>query len=183
MRTINRAESLQALKQLDLTNVKRKLREPSPEGKAWTEEQANEAEKWYRRFMALVILEPQVVAVPNRPIDDFWHQHILDTRAYDKDCHAVFGEFLHHYPYFGLNGDAEQRDDSFDQTNAAYERHWGENCMQMSGFGFKPVAPCIAEPELASFIASNCNSGGSGTGCGQGCGGGSKRALDAIHGG
>lgn len=122
------ANRLQALAKIDLANVRRKLMEPAPEGKGWTEEQALGAEKWYRRFLHIIIAHPDGQHVPNYTIDTFWHQHILDTRAYAKDCNDVFGHFLHHYPYFGLNGDAKERDDCFVQTNELYMKEFGEDC-------------------------------------------------------
>lgn len=163
------AESLKALEQVSFTNLKRKLQEAYPEGKGWSPEQCEEAEKWYRRFLSLRVLEPQLTVVPNGPIDGFWHGHILDTRAYMQDCEAVFGEMLHHYPYFGLNGDGNERDNCFDLTNAAYERHWGENCTQMAGFEDHSPKSCHPMPEGESkvLVGAGCNHAGSGTGCGQ----------------
>ena len=35
-------------------------------------------------------------------MDAFWHQHILDTVAYQRDTVQIFGYFLHHFPYFGI---------------------------------------------------------------------------------
>jgi hypothetical protein len=40
-------------------------------------------------------------------VDEIWHQHILDTHAYHRDCDAIFGSYLHHFPYFGMRGDAD----------------------------------------------------------------------------
>jgi hypothetical protein len=117
---------------IDLTAVCMKLMEPVPEGKGWTLDETQMAEKWYRRFLALCKMYPKFPVVPNYYIDSFWHQHILDTKAYAKDCKAVFGSFLHHFPYFGLNGDAQERDDCFDSTNVLYRKHFGEDCTTMA---------------------------------------------------
>jgi hypothetical protein len=190
MRTVT-SERLQtglaAIAALDLTNVCRKIREPEPEGKGWTVEQTAQAELWYKRYLELCLRYPDVPVVPNYPIDMIWHQHILDTWAYGKDCDAIFGEMLHHYPYFGLNGDADVRDNSFDVTNELYRKHFGEDCMRMKFFGSSVPEDCtlamncgdgsgcrsgddIAECSDRLFSKGvNCNSGGSGTGCGQGC--------------
>ena len=110
-------ERLHRLEQLDLGNVKRKLMEPKPEGQGWSEAQVNEAEKWYKRYLATIIKYPNATRhVPNLPIDLFWHQHILDTRAYRTDCAYILGYFLDHNPYFGVKGDGDQRDKSFEET-------------------------------------------------------------------
>lgn len=184
------AESLQALSQLDLNNVKRKLKEPAPEGKGWSDEQVNEAEKWYRRFLELIARFPNLNTVPNYVIDMFWHQHILDTRAYAQDCESIFGIFIHHYPYFGLNGDADKRDNCFEQTDDAYLLLFGESCKELPSF--MDAAECCTEnpkriakgedcnmsacraddgaiPRPLIVKGAGCNGGGSGTGCGQGC--------------
>lgn len=123
----------------DLTRVGKKLMEPYPEGKGWTAEQVFEAETWYRRYLLLCKKYPGHPAVPNGPIDTFWHQHILDTMAYGDDCHDYFGYFLHHYPYFGLNGpeDAQNRDNAFVETNELYLAEFGEDCTAMLMFASK----------------------------------------------
>ncbi|MFM2357397.1 MAG: hypothetical protein RJA61_134 [Candidatus Parcubacteria bacterium] len=139
---ISTDERLKRLEVLDLRDVKRKLMEPEPEGKGWTQDQADEAEKWYRRYIATIIKYPNATShVPNGPIDTFWHQHILDTAAYRDDCAHILGYFLDHYPYFGLNGDAKERDDSFDETNQLYIAMFGEDCRTMS-FGKKKAMDC-----------------------------------------
>ena len=38
-----------------------------------------------------------------KDIDEFWHQHILDTKKYRDDCKKIFGEYFDHYPYFGID--------------------------------------------------------------------------------
>lgn len=142
--------ALSAIESLDLSNVRMKLQEPEPEGKAWTPAQSLEAEKWYRRFLSICVLYPEHPTVPNGPIDLFWHQHILDTRAYATDCQAVFGFFLHHYPYFGLKGDADVRDGAFVATNELYIAHFGEECTQMVEFH---------RPEKKKLQMNNCCNG------------------------
>lgn len=61
----------------------------------------------YARFMAL----GRVFGgeVPSKVIDEVWHAHILDTRRYAADCERVFGQFVHHYPYFGMGATADSK--------------------------------------------------------------------------
>ena len=68
----------------------------------WTRERAEKAVENYTRYMALTKALGGLQLVPNGDIDEIWHMHILDTRAYMADCNALFGEYLHHYPYFGM---------------------------------------------------------------------------------
>jgi len=158
--------------QLDLTMVKRKLMEPFPEGRGWTAFQADEAEKWYKRYLFLCAEYPAMAVVPNYPIDTVWHQHILDTAAYADDCQRIFGKFLHHFPYFGLRGedDRKHRDRSFDETNALYAKHFGEDCRTMAGFseeGATCNGGCGRGRSCADgTFALSCKGGGSGGGGG-----------------
>jgi hypothetical protein len=34
---------------------------------------------------------------PSEDIDEFWHNHILDTKQYRRDCNAIFGQYYDQY--------------------------------------------------------------------------------------
>jgi hypothetical protein len=110
---------------IDFVLVKRKLMDKE-EGAGWTKDECNKAEKEYKRFLALKRAYPELDIVPNQVVDIFWHQHILDTEKYASDCEQIFGYFLHHYPYFGMNGkkDAENLKDAFEETKRLYMHHF-----------------------------------------------------------
>jgi len=136
------------IENLDFSQVKGKLMLPLPEGRGWTQEQADAAETWYKRFLTLHVLYPNHRNVPNSPIDAFWHGHILDTRKYAQDCESMFGRMFHHYPYFGLNGDATDRDRCFKETMCLYEVEFGENPALMlaeAGHGVDCCDPCSTD--------------------------------------
>lgn len=61
-------------------------------------------------------------------VDDMWHSHILDTRAYHDDCDRILGRYLHHFPYFGMRGedDAQALHDAYADTIERYRRAFGE---------------------------------------------------------
>lgn len=113
--------------ELDLGNVRRKLADPV-EGKGFSQSQLDLMEQEYRRFLALRLLHPDADLVPCKLVDEIWHQHILDTAAYRADCDALFGEFLDHYPYFGLFGpdDAQALKDAFAETVDLYRDAFGD---------------------------------------------------------
>lgn len=113
--------AMKIINSIDLSMVKMKLMDEE-EGEGWSEEFASRAEIRYRRFLCMLYIEPDFSFVPTGDIDSFWHQHILDTRAYAKDCDRIFGEFLHHFPYFGLRGDQDAKNllDSFEVTKTFY---------------------------------------------------------------
>lgn len=72
----------------------------------WSATQAYEAEKWYRRFLALTKEQYK----PPKPLtavfgldkdaDLIWHEHITWTIKYKADNEAIFGkgQFLNHTP-------------------------------------------------------------------------------------
>ena len=121
------------IENLDLSMIKVKLQDKE-EGLGWTVELCNEIEIEYKRFLALKRKYPEKEVVPNSLIDKFWHQHILDTLKYAQDCENLFGYFLHHYPYFGMNGkqDAQNLIDAFGETRKIYQRHFKEEYVGQS---------------------------------------------------
>jgi hypothetical protein len=112
-----------AIASLDLEMVKMKMREPE-EKLGWTHEQVEAAEIEYKRYLTLCLRfpYPKHSVVPNKIMDTMWHYHIMDTKAYHKDCNTVFGHYLHHYPYFGLRGeeDAKNLKSAFEKTKEYY---------------------------------------------------------------
>lgn len=124
---VHRDEELEAalrrVEALDFTMLKAKLVGEM----GWTVETTEEAEALYRRFLALNLRYPDRKICPTGPVDEFWHAHILDTRAYAQDCDALFGGMLHHFPYFGLRGpeDRAALEEAFAGTIDLFIRHFG----------------------------------------------------------
>ena|SRR6218665_1030994 len=116
-----------AIAKIDLEMVKMKLREKE-EGEGWSYEQCDSAEIEYKRYLHLCLVFGKGI-VPNKIMDKFWHYHILDTRAYHKDCEIVFGHYLHHFPYFGMRGDQDRQDldNSFLKTKELYQQTFNES--------------------------------------------------------
>jgi hypothetical protein len=115
-----------AINSIDLSMISMKLMNEH-DGVGWNEHQCAEVEKEYKRYLILNMLYPDENIVPNMAIDTMWHYHILDTQAYQRDCQTVFGYFLHHYPYFGMQGEADEKQfvSSFDRTKMLYEKTFG----------------------------------------------------------
>lgn len=114
--------------ELDLSAIKRKLTHLES-GEGWSTQQADAVEREYKRFLFLMKSFPDAQAAPSVNVDTFWHYHILDTMKYAADCAQVFGYFLHHYPYVGMEGgedDAEVHAAAGEQMRAIYERTFGE---------------------------------------------------------
>lgn len=110
---------------IDLDPLKRKLAEE----KGYTEETLAQMDRQYRQFLSLKLTFPGKSIVPTRFIDEMWHAHILDTRAYASDCQRVFGYFLHHYPYLGVGGEGEKAklEDAFGDTVELWAQAYGED--------------------------------------------------------
>ncbi|MGS0536415.1 glycine-rich domain-containing protein [Pseudoalteromonas sp. SaAl2] len=100
-------EALAKTKKWDFELAIQKLIDSNPE--QWSLERAEKAILDYQRYMAVTKALGGIQLVPNADIDEIWHMHILDTRAYMQDCNALFGEFLHHYPYFGMLSEENQQ--------------------------------------------------------------------------
>lgn len=117
------AAALRRAETIDFTMLKAKL----VRDQLMTEELCEEAEDLYRRFLALVVRYPDRIICPTGPIDTFWHAHILDTHAYERDCTALFGRPLHHFPYFGMRGPEDRADleHAFQETVDLFIRSFG----------------------------------------------------------
>lgn len=115
---------------LDLSRVRSKLvrANPAVDGESLN---VDEAERAYRRFLALRVKYPEATLVPTGTIDEFWHQHILDTLAYSRDCQVIFGGFMDHDPYFGGDSDEESAENAraFDETKRLYRETFGEELL------------------------------------------------------
>lgn len=95
---------------IDFNMLKEKTVSDGEAGLGWTMAHLDFVERQYKRWLYLRRTYSGEVLPPGDEIDEFWHLHILDTRAYIRDTAAIFGHYLHHYPYFGLRGaDDEQR--------------------------------------------------------------------------
>ena len=103
---------------LDLDSVRLKVMGTS----GWTSEKTDQVELEYRRFLfALTRKRPEVTISPPTPdVDEFWHQHILDTRKYRDDCEKIFGHYMDHTP--GLS--AEEQSKADERRRQVYADHY-----------------------------------------------------------
>lgn len=115
--------AMAAIGSVDLSAVKRKV----VEDRGWSGAIADYAELRYRRFLCMHLLEPDLVLVPPPDIDAFWHQHILFTQEYARECERLFGMFLHHSPASGEAGEAEVMQQQAMETAKFYAQTFGEH--------------------------------------------------------
>src|SRR3569833_1443388 len=70
----------------------------------WALEKTEAAELEYRAFLQAIHDHPNEELAPSKDCDLYWHMHVLDTRRFWADCMQIFGRFIHHFPYSGLHG-------------------------------------------------------------------------------
>ena len=99
------------------------------ESTMWSLEKADRIAHLYRAFFYLSWKYPNKAIVPNKAVDEFWHQHILDTSKYEEDCQSIFGHFLHHFPYFGMRGEGDRQalESAFAETLALLQEQFGQS--------------------------------------------------------
>jgi len=70
--------------------------------KGWTNQQARNADEWYRNFLWLSYLHGKspVYAI-YKYSDELWHAHMIYTERYRAFCERVFDRFLDHSPIMG----------------------------------------------------------------------------------
>ena len=76
----------------------------------WLPSEVNETCRYYKNFLFLKYKYPKEMIVPSTDVDEVWHNHILDTKKYKVDCKNIFGKYLDHYPYFGMDAHSTRED-------------------------------------------------------------------------
>lgn len=151
-----------AIAALDLGPIKKKLMHHLS-GEGWTREKADSVELEYRRFLYLAKKFPGEQNAPLVDVDIFWHYHILDTMKYMADCEAVFGHYLHHYPYAGMEGaedDEEVHASAGARMKELYEQEFGAGSFAQSmqnmagGQPANGAAWCVIPPAVRPEQAS-----------------------------
>ena len=120
------AAMLRAIDELDFERIKAKLLHRHRG--AMTSEAVDRAEAGYRQFLKLAAKYPDVPVVPSEAVDEFWHMHILDTQRYAADCQRIFGYIVHHDPYTGIDGPADEARhlEAVERSNALRAREFGD---------------------------------------------------------
>ncbi len=94
----------------------------------WLHSHALETCDLYRKFLILQRKYGHLYNLPpSEDMDEFWHMHILDTKAYRKDCEAIFGHYLDHYPYLGIDENTNLNDlgNAFHKTQELFALEFG----------------------------------------------------------
>jgi len=154
--------------EIDLDSVRNAMMEKH----GWTRERSNAARAEYIRFLTLLQMKPGFMLIPwldeegRDDLDQFWHQHILDTAKYEADCKALFGGIVHHNPHVS-RGSADESD-AIQKTRRLYART----------FESGPFGASLDKTDLSGCGACatvepghSAGHGGDGSHGGHGCGG------------
>jgi hypothetical protein len=151
-----KAELKERVNDIDLEPIKFKLVKEY----GWDVDYADRVEPVYKHYLYLNALHDKVV--PTKAVDEMWHAHILDTHKYHEDCQTAFGEYAHHFPYFGMRGeeDAKSLTAAFGQTIAMFARD-GIDLVQQS----IPARASMSFTEANTSSMCSCNGQGGGGNC------------------
>ncbi len=141
--------------ELDLEPIVFKLVHPEPGVTDMTLEEADLLVLKYRRFLTLCAMYPGEAIVPSKELDPAWHTHILDTQKYIEDCTNIFGFVLHHFPYLGSRGAADEKllVEKFSRTCELYKLHFGEDMIV-------GLAVDMIDASAAMCTGGGCEGGG-----------------------
>ncbi|KKW21071.1 MAG: hypothetical protein UY71_C0004G0013 [Parcubacteria group bacterium GW2011_GWB1_52_7] len=127
---------------MNLGSVFEQLRQR--DSRTWTAERCREAKKEYQRFLALCKVCSKTPIVPSQLLDEVWHQHVLNTKRYLRDCEVYFGYFLHHRP---VSTGVRNHKEHWNQTLKLYREVFGE----------EPPSAIWRGSEGANCDGSRCN--------------------------
>jgi hypothetical protein len=92
---------MQKIKEIDLSNVFARLVK-----KEMPEKDVVKAIDDYRKFLYIVIMY-EGKHRPTAMVDMVWHDHILHTLQYMRDCEQIAGRYIHHFPDPVAYGDCD----------------------------------------------------------------------------
>jgi hypothetical protein len=113
---------------IDCSMMKQRLMLESKDGGVGcSAETTDKVEEKYKMWLFLKLKFQNELVPPSCDIDAFWHAHILDSHAYFRDTFALFGKYLHHYPYFGMRGEADHEKlvSAFENTKRLFRAEYG----------------------------------------------------------
>lgn len=96
----------------------------------WSKKTATALSVEYKHFLFLIkkYSNQTKLLPPSEEVDEFWHNHILDTIKYREDCQRIFGYYFDHYPYFGMDENSDEQDlqEAFNETKKLYLKEFGK---------------------------------------------------------
>ena len=135
----------------------------------------DKVERQYRQYLYLIVRNPDKTVVPwSRDLDDFWHEHILDTAKYAQDCNFILGAFIHHNPHLpeGSLSHSEASAETRKMYKAAFRESARKGRRRTSEDVGCGAGMTVVFCEGGTSTGHHSHSGGGGHhGGGHGCGG------------
>lgn len=160
--------------------------------KGWEDARIAAADAEYRKFLWLLAAYPGEMMVPwSVDMDDFWHQHILNTADYTATCQKLFGKYIDHTPEDATNAAAQHQ--AAYKTNERYKREFDKGqpsgtTTQDSGCSGAVYAACSSWDSGSHHHDAGSHDGGShgghdgGSHGGHACSSGGHSCSSGSHG-
>lgn len=88
----------------------------------WSSSFSQKVENEYRRFIFMTIDGGGTKYGMAGPVDEFWHEHIVDTHDYLAMCTTLAGKYIHHCP---SSAEDSGPNDEYERTLRDLERLFG----------------------------------------------------------
>lgn len=92
----------------------------------WSKAEAELCCKLYKNYLLLFKKYLHESIVPTREVDEFWHNHILYTKNYMRDCMNIYGQYLHHEPT-SSSENTQILTNNYLKTKELYFKEFGES--------------------------------------------------------
>lgn len=145
--------ALQAIDAVDFSKVKLKV----AQDEGLTDERYLDGGIAYlKRYYAIHILDPLNPPAMSKPIDPFWHAHVLYSQDYMNFCDRVFGQYIHHIPLLYSDIPAVKFvSDMYVRTRRRHHDIFGD--VDESYFPSDPKQGLCCSPAAATRLANFCN--------------------------
>ncbi len=109
-------DSITLIKTLDLQYIADRMVDKYD----WEPDYAKESVRRYKNFLIFKCVYPKLVFPLLPEIDEIWHQHILFTENYIRDCEQIFDSYLHHKP------GSTMEEAQYQESTRVYEEYFQE---------------------------------------------------------
>ena len=122
----------------------------------WKRSEALKACEFYKNYLFLVkkYNDIGVGIPPSDDVDEFWHNHILDTQKYIHDCDVIFGRYLQHYPYFGIDEKSNMQDlnRAFEKMQQLHKKEFGDYVYRVRRLTIRDIINTCAQIVKELFV-------------------------------
>ncbi|WP_139189251.1 hypothetical protein [Thalassobaculum litoreum] len=123
-------EARQYISDIDFTQLKSQFLcgSQDKEGLGWSQDKADAVESLFKEWLYLKRVYYGELVPPDFICQDLWQIYLKDSIKYVTDTSAIFGQYLHHFPYFGIGDKQEKkrREVAFLHTKSRYKELFGK---------------------------------------------------------